>query len=129
MQGPPWPVPVSAAVCKTVVMQLLRDKTAPPDTPAAAMASARKITGVLSSAERGTLERLGSDSQFANVLAARIALDAATAEGVRLYSSIPAPTVDSNAVTALNTTFGVNWQVPTTVLAGRLVRFGLQLNF
>jgi len=101
VQGPPWPVPVSAAVCKTVAMQLLRDKTAPPDTPAAAMASARKITGVLSSAERGTLERLGSDSQFANVLAARIALDAATAEGVRLYSNVPAPTVDANAVTAL----------------------------
>ena len=101
VQGPPWPVPVSAAVCKTVAMHLLKDKTAPPDTPAAVMASARKITGVLSSAERGVLERLGSDSQVANVLAARIALDAATAEGVRLYSNVPAPTVDSNAVTAL----------------------------
>ncbi|MCA1827888.1 MAG: hypothetical protein LC689_13250 [Myxococcales bacterium] len=82
-------------------MQALKDKSTSPDTPAGIAASARKITGMLSSAERGALERLGSDSQFANVLAARIALDAATTEGVRLYSSIPAPAVDAAAVGAL----------------------------
>jgi len=100
-QGPPWPVPVPSAVCKAVAMQVLKDKTAPADTPPGVVASARKITGMLGSNERGTIDRLGFDSQFANVLAARIALDAATAEGVKLYSSVPAPAVDANAVAAL----------------------------
>jgi hypothetical protein len=99
--GPPWPVPVSAAVCKAAAMQLFKDRTTPADTPSGTAASARKITGMLSSTERTSLEKLGADSQFANVLATRIALDTATAEGVKLSSSIPAPSVDAAAVAAL----------------------------
>jgi len=82
-------------------MQLLKDKTTPADLPASAAGSARKLTGMLSSTERTALEKAGPDSQFANVLATRIALDAATAEGVKLSSSIPAPSVDAGAVAAL----------------------------
>ena len=82
-------------------MQLLKDKTTSADTPAGVAASARKISGMLSSAERTALEKLGQDSQFANVLAVRIALDTATSEGVKLYSSIPAPSIDAVAVAAL----------------------------
>lgn len=99
--GPPWPVPVPLAACKVTAMQLLKDKTVAADTPAGIAGSARKITGLLSSSERAALEKAGPDSHFAESLAARIALDAATAEGVQLYSASPAATVDAAAVAAL----------------------------
>jgi hypothetical protein len=99
--GPPWPVPVPAAACKATALQLLGSKTLPPDTPPQIGASARKIAGGLGSAERAALDKAGPDSVLADALAARIALDAATTEGVRLYSVIPAPVFDQAAATSL----------------------------
>jgi hypothetical protein len=89
------------AACKATALQLLGSKTLPPDTPPQIAASARKIAGGLASTERAALEQAGPDSVLADALAARIALDAATAEGVRLYSAIPAPVFDQAASTSL----------------------------
>jgi len=99
--GPPWPVPAPAAVCKATALQLLGSKTLPPDTPPQIGASSRKIAGGLGSAERAALDKAGPDSVLADALAARIALDAATTEGVRLFSVIPAPVFDQAAATSL----------------------------
>ena len=99
--GPPWPTPIPAAVCKAAAIQFLKDKTVPPETPPAAAASAKKVAGMLGSAERNSIEKFGTESHLADALAARIALDAATSDGVRLYSSQPAATVDAVAVAAL----------------------------
>jgi hypothetical protein len=100
--GPPWPVPPPLAVCKAAAMQLLKDKTAPADAPASLVASARRITGMLSSAERAALEKAGAESHLAESLVARIALDAATSEGVKFFSASPAANIDTAAVAALN---------------------------
>jgi len=96
-------VPVPVAACKASALQLLgsKTKTLPPDTPPQIAASARKIAGGLASTERAALEQAGPDSVLADALAARIALDAATAEGVRLYSAIPPPVFDQAASTSL----------------------------
>jgi hypothetical protein len=99
--GPPWPVPIPAAVCKAAALQFLKDKTVPPETPPPAAASAKKVAGMLGSAERHTIEKFGAESHLADALAARIALDSATSDGVRLYSSHPAASVDAVAVAAL----------------------------
>ena len=95
--GPIWPVPFAAGLCRTVALQFLKDKSAPADLPPGLAASAKKITNVLGSAERAALDK-APDSHFADAIAARIALDAATAEGVKLYSSSPAVTVDPAGV-------------------------------
>ena len=99
--GPPWPVPVTLAACKVLITQLLRDKTVPGDAAPALAASARKVTGMLSLGERTALERAGLDSVFGDAVATRIVLDAATAEGLRLFSAIPAPTLDGPTVAAM----------------------------
>ena len=95
--GPLWPVPFAAGACKAIALQFLKDKVAPAEVPPGLAASAKKITGMLGSAERAALDK-GPDSHFADALAARIALDDATAEGVKLYSSSPAVTVDPAGV-------------------------------
>jgi len=99
--GPPWPVPVPLAACKAAAAQFLKDKTVPADAPAALAYSTRKITGMLGSAERVAFEKGGLDSSFAESLAARIALDTATSEGVRLFTGALAASLDPAAVTAL----------------------------
>jgi hypothetical protein len=55
----------------------------------------------LSSGERSALENAGPESHLADALAARISLDAATAEGVFLYGSKGMPTIDAAGVAAL----------------------------
>jgi hypothetical protein len=100
-QGPPWPAPVSAAACKAAAIQLLGDEKLGRDVPAIIAASARKITGMLSVGERAWIERAGADSHFADALAARIALDAATAEATRLSSGGGTPVVDAESLGAL----------------------------
>ena len=99
--GPAWPNPVPPATCKAAVMQLLKDKSVGSEVPPNVVASARKVTSMLGSSERAALEKGGVDSHIADALAARIALDAATAEGVKLYSSSPAPTVEGEQVSTL----------------------------
>ena len=98
--GPIWPVPFAAGLCKTTALQFLKDKYAPVDVPAGLVSAARKITGMLGSAERAALNK-GPDSHFAEALAARIALDAATSEGVKLFSSSPPVIVDAAGVDAV----------------------------
>jgi hypothetical protein len=101
-QGPVWPVPASAASCQEAALCLLKDKPLQPSelTPEVAVA-ARKIVGLLGSTERSALDKAGPDSHLSDSLAARVALEVANADGVRLYSSSPAAVVDGAAVSAL----------------------------
>ncbi len=100
-QGPPWPGPIDAAVCKEAALQLLTDETVGHGVSAHVAASARKVTGMLSPGERASIDRTGQDGHFAQTLAARIALDAAAAEANRLASGGISPTLDTDALTAL----------------------------
>jgi hypothetical protein len=99
--GPPWPAPYSFAACKTAVLMLVQDTTASPETDAAILASARKVSSGLGAGERDALQKAGSDSHFADALAARVALLAATSEGVALYDAVPAAMVDATAFSGL----------------------------
>jgi len=99
--GPPWPAPVNAATCKSAALQLLIDDTVARGVPANIAASARKVTGMLSVGERAFIERTGAESHFADALAARIALDASTAEANRLTSAGSTPSVDADSLSAL----------------------------
>jgi hypothetical protein len=99
--GPPWPSVPSSAAAKAAAMQLLKDKSVPDDTPPGVAASARKLVGMLGSAERASLEKAGPESPFADALGARVALETATSEGVRLASSKAAAVVDSANVSAV----------------------------
>src|SRR5207302_70957 len=76
-------------------------KTVSADLPPTLAASVKKIASTLSSGERSALENAGPESHLADALAARISLDAATAEGVVLYGSKGMPTVDAAGVAAL----------------------------
>jgi len=100
-EGPPWPAPIDAAVCKEAALQLLTDDTVGSGVPANVAASARKITGMLSPGERASMDRHGPDSHFVDTLAARIALDAAAAEGNKLSAGGGAPTVVAETLAAL----------------------------
>lgn len=99
--GVPWPSPVNAAACQTAALHLLHDKPVPADTPPEVAAAARKLVGLLGSTERAALDRDGAGSHFAAGLTARVALDAATSDGLRLYSSSPPAVVDGPAVLAV----------------------------
>jgi hypothetical protein len=99
--GPAWPSAVQPAVAKAAAFEFIRSRTVSADTPSALAASAKKIAGMLSSGERAALEKAGPESHFADALAARISLDAATTEGVVLYSSRGMPNVDSAAIATL----------------------------
>ena len=100
-KGPPWPGPIALAACKTAAMQVLAEQDPPPDVPAPVVASARKIAALLSVGERASIQKSGGDSYYADALAARVALDVASAEGIRLGSAKPAPSVDAEALSAL----------------------------
>ena len=99
--GPSWPVPQSTAACRGAAMQFLKDKALPPETPAQVAFSTKKVVGMLGSTEREALLKAGPESHFADALAVRVALDAATGDGVKLYSATPAPVVDGAAVQGL----------------------------
>ena len=82
-------------------MQLLAGATLDRSVPGPIASSAKKITALLSVGERAWIERIGPESHFADALAARIALDAATAEGTRMGSANVVPSVDASALAAL----------------------------
>src|SRR5439155_23993458 len=86
--GPPpmWPPVPPAEECLLVGIALVRDKKAPADAAPDIAAAAKKITGVLNLNERAALEKAGTESHFADALAARIALDVCRAEATRLFS-------------------------------------------
>ena len=77
-------------------MDLLKRGDLGPAIPNNVAASARKITALLSVGERASIERAGPDSHFVEALAARTALEVATAEGTRLASANVAPNVDAD---------------------------------
>ena len=100
-KGPPWPASVQVELCKEAAMALLANQSPGPEVPANIVSSARKIAALLSVSERASIEKSGRGSYFADALAARIALDAATAEGNRLGSAKITPTVDAAALGVL----------------------------
>src|SRR5512140_1155033 len=95
--GPPWPTPIAAADARSAGMQVVAGEPVGAAIPAHVAASARKIGGMLSAGERTSLESKGPDSHFADALAARIALDAAAAEALRLSASGQGILVDAAA--------------------------------
>ena len=98
--GPIWPVPFAAGLCRTVALQILKDKNVPSNLPPGLAAAAKKVTNMLGSAERAALDK-APDSHFADAIAARVALEAATAEAVKLHAHTPAATVDPAGVAAV----------------------------
>ena len=82
-------------------MDLLKGGDVGPAIPRNVAASARKITALLSVGERVSIEKAGPESHFVETLAARMALEVATAEGTRLASANVAPNVDGEALAAL----------------------------
>lgn len=95
--GPPWPTPIAAADARSAGMQVVAGEPVDGAIPAHVAASANKIGGMLSAGERASLQAKGPDSHFADALAARIALDAAAAEGLRLSASGQGVLVDAAA--------------------------------
>jgi len=95
-EGPPWPRPADPAICRSAAVMLLADREAvlPAQLSPELTAAVRKVVGTLASTERAALDRLGPDSALADALTARIALEAARSEGIRLYSSTPPAVVD-----------------------------------
>lgn len=99
--GPPWPTPIASADARSAGMQILAGEPVASAIPAHVAASAKKIGGMLSAGERASLEGKGPESHFADALAARIALDAAAAEGLRLSASGQGVLVDAAAVASV----------------------------
>ncbi|HEY2028628.1 MAG TPA: hypothetical protein VGH20_05415, partial [Myxococcales bacterium] len=99
--GPTWPPSYSLAACKSASLMLLADSTSLPEANPAIVASARKLTDNLGSSEREALQKAGAGSHFADALAARVALDAATTDGTRLHGANAAPSVDPTALASL----------------------------
>jgi hypothetical protein len=100
--GPPWPSAVTAEMCRAALLPLLRgEKNLPGDTPPDIAAAARKIAQVLSLAERTGIEKTGPGSHYGDGATARVAFEAARAEGARLAAANPPPTVDDAAVKAV----------------------------
>ena len=99
--APMWPEVPPADACLLAGVALVRDKKAPGDTAPAIAAAAKKIAGVLNVGERGALEKAGTESPFADALAARIALEVGRAEATRLFTSQPPPLVDDASVKAM----------------------------
>src|SRR5216683_2535224 len=100
----PPPVPARAPIAGNGVRPMTAG-TPPARGPQAAVppaaAAAKKIAGVLNIGERTALEKAGTESHFADVLAARIALEVGRAEATRLFSSQPPPVVDDGSVKAM----------------------------
>jgi CheY-like chemotaxis protein len=95
--GTPWPTPIAAADARAAGMQVVAGEPVDAAIPAHVAASAKKIAGMLSAGERVSLEGKGPDSHFADAFAARIALDAAAAEALRLSASGQGVLVDAAA--------------------------------
>lgn len=100
--GPSWPVPADPTSCLQVALELLKGNSIPAEASPEIAVAARKIVGLLGSTERAALDKAGAASHLAAALAARVALEVATAAGVRLYSASPAAVVDASSVVALS---------------------------
>jgi hypothetical protein len=88
--------------CRSALIPLLRgEKNPPAGTPADVAHAARKLAQVLSLAERSGIESIGPASAYGDAAVARVALEAARSEGLRLASAKAAATVDEVAVGAV----------------------------
>jgi hypothetical protein len=99
--APLWPQVPPADACLLAGIGFVRGNKAPADTAPEIAAAAKKIAGVLNVNERAALEKAGTESPFADVLAARIALEVGRAEATRLFTSQPPPLVDDASVKAM----------------------------
>jgi hypothetical protein len=99
--APMWPEVPPVEACLLAGVALVRGQKAPADTAPGIAAAAKKIAGVLNVGERAALERAGTESPFADALAARIALEVGRAEATRLFTSQPPPLVDDGSVKAM----------------------------
>jgi len=95
---PMWPQVPPSEACLLAGIALVRDKKAPPDAPPEIAAAAKKIAGVLNLNERAALEKAGTESHFADALAARIALEVCRVDAARLFTSQPPALVDDASV-------------------------------
>ena len=82
-------------------LTLIREKKIAGDAGPDLATAAKKITGVLSLSERTVLEKAGTESAFADAMAARIALEMVRLDATRLISSQPPPLVDDASVKAV----------------------------
>ncbi|MFL5308907.1 MAG: hypothetical protein ACJ79H_00500, partial [Myxococcales bacterium] len=96
--APMWPEVPAAEECLLAGIAFVREKKAPANAPPEIAAAAKKITGVLNLNERAALEKAGTESHFADALAARIALEMCRADAARLASHQPPPVVDDGSV-------------------------------
>jgi len=99
--APLWPEVPPVDACLLAGVALVRGNKAPANTAPGIAAAAKKIAGVLNVGERGALEKAGTESPFADPLAARIALEVGRAEAKRLFTSQPPPLVDDASVKAM----------------------------
>jgi hypothetical protein len=96
-----WPEVPAANACLVAGVALVREKKAPPDVPPEVAAAAKKIAGVQSIGERTALEKAGTESHFADAMAARIALEVGRAGAGRLLNSQTPVVVDDESVKAM----------------------------
>lgn len=101
--GPAWPVGLPVATIRELLGQALAGRGVAANAPADLAATAAKIVDRLSSSERALLGQEGAtDSPFADALAVRLALSAASSEGTRLFGQRPPAAVDAAAMAALS---------------------------
>jgi DNA-binding NarL/FixJ family response regulator len=101
--GPAWPVGLPVATIRELLGQALAGRGVAANAPADLAAAATKIVARLSSSERALLGQEGAtDSPFADALAVRLALTAASSEGTRLFGQRPPAAVDAAAMAALS---------------------------
>jgi hypothetical protein len=100
--GPTWPIVPAVEACRAALIPLLRgDKNPPAGTPADVALAARKLAQVLSLAERSGIEMTGPVSAYGDAAVARVVLEAARSEGLRLASAKPPANVDDVAAGAV----------------------------
>ncbi|HYV65681.1 MAG TPA: hypothetical protein VE964_05525, partial [Myxococcales bacterium] len=96
-----WPEVPDAQVCLLTGLSLIREKKAPADLAPDLAAAAKKITSVLNLGERTALEKAGTESAFADAMAARIALEMGRIAAGRFLSSQQPALVDDASVKAV----------------------------
>jgi len=96
-----WPVPVALETAKAAVLAALFSPDDEPTVPVEVMFSAKKVAAALSGGEKGAIERLGTETHFADAAGERVALDVARAEGMRLMAASEPSKVDDAAVKVL----------------------------
>jgi len=98
---PLWPQVPAVEACLLAGVALVRDKKAASDVAPEIGAAAKKIAGVQSIGERTAMEKAGTESHFADAMAARIALEVVRVEAGRLLTSQTPVVVDDESAKAV----------------------------